>query len=124
MDALTQYDWPGNIRELQNVIERAVITSHLGKLDSGIYAITHSETGTAAPVSGNHSKAPAGKGIILTDAEIRQLEKENMIEALRVCNGKVYGRRSASEKLGLKPTTLLSRLKKMGITFEHWHNCN
>lgn len=124
MDSLIQYDWPGNIRELQNVIERAVITAHLGKLDSGISAIAPPVAGPALPVSASPAKGPGPKGIILTDAEIRQWEKENMIEALRVCNGKIYGQRSASEKLGLKPTTLLSRLKKMGITFEHWHNCN
>jgi len=44
-----------------------------------------------------------------------------MIKALSVCNGKIYGPRSASEKLGIKPTTLISRLKKMGITPDDWH---
>lgn len=117
--SLTQYDWPGNIRELQNIIERAVITSHLGKLDSGISSIARLGAGATAP--SGHTKNHIDKRGILTYAEIRQLERENMIEVLRVCNGKIYGPRSASEKLGIKPTTLISRLKKMGITPDDWH---
>ena len=122
IESLTQYDWPGNIRELQNVIERAVITSHLGKLDSGISSIAH--LGVSATAPSVQTKDHIDKRSILTDAEIRQLERENMIEALRVCNGKIYGLRSASEKLGIKPTTLISRLKKMGITLDDWHGRN
>ncbi|ODA40897.1 sigma 54-interacting transcriptional regulator [Desulfosporosinus sp. BG] len=122
IESLTQYDWPGNIRELQNVIERAVITSHLGKLDSGISSITHLGVSPTAPSV--HTKGHIDKRSILTDAEIRQLERENMIKALRVCNGKIYGPRSASEKLGIKPTTLISRLKKMGITLDDWQGRN
>lgn len=122
IEFLTQYDWPGNIRELQNIIERAVITSHLGKLDSGISSITY--LGVSATTPGVHTKGHIDKYSILSDAEIRQLERENMIKALSVCNGKIYGPRSASEKLGLKPTTLISRLKKMGITLDDWHGRN
>ncbi|MDR3599441.1 MAG: hypothetical protein P4L49_02990 [Desulfosporosinus sp.] len=47
-----------------------------------------------------------------------------MIEALSVCNGKIYGPRGASAKLGLNPTTLISRLKMMGITLDDWHGRN
>lgn len=122
IESLTKYDWPGNIRELQNVMERAVITSHLGKLDSGISSIAHLTVSTTA--RGVQTTGQIDKGGILTDAELRQLERENMIEALRVCNGKIYGPRSASEKLGIKPTTLISRLKKMGITLEDWNGSN
>ncbi|AET69859.1 transcriptional regulator containing GAF, AAA-type ATPase, and DNA binding domains [Desulfosporosinus orientis DSM 765] len=122
IELLTKYDWPGNIRELQNVIERAVITSHLGKLDSGISSIAH--LGVSATAPSVHTKDHIDKRGILTDAEIRQLERENMIKALRVCNGKIYGPRSASEKLRIKPTTLISRLKKMGITLDDWHGRN
>lgn len=119
---LTQYDWPGNIRELQNIIERAVITSHLGKLDSGISSITN--LGASATTPSIHTRGHIDKQSILSDAEIRELERENMIKALSVCNGKIYGPRSASEKLGIKPTTLISRLKKMGITLDDWHGRN
>jgi formate hydrogenlyase transcriptional activator len=120
IESLKQYDWPGNIRELQNIIERAVITSHLGKLDSGVSSIAYLGDKVTDPTV--HTKGCyTDKLSVLTDAEIRQLERENMIKALSVCNGKIYGPRSASEKLGIKPTTLISRLKKMGITPDDWH---
>jgi len=122
IESLTQYDWPGNIRELQNVIERAVITSHLGKLESGSSSIAH--LGVSATAPSVQTIGHSDKRSILTDAAMRQLERENMIEALRVCNGKIYGPRSASEKLGIKPTTLISRLKKMGITVDDWQGRN
>jgi transcriptional regulator with GAF, ATPase, and Fis domain len=115
IEALSQYDWPGNIRELQNIIERAVITSHLGKLNFDIPSGIHLGIDAIAKVS-----RQIGKHKILTDAEIRSLEKDNLIEALRLCNGKIYGPRGASEKLGIKPTTLISRMKKMGIAMSDW----
>jgi len=90
--------------------------------NSGISSIAHLEVSATAP--GVHTKDHIDKRNILTDAAIRQLERENMIKALRVCNGKIYGPRSASEKLGIKPTTLISRLKKMGITLDDWHGRN
>lgn len=113
VDALTVHDWPGNIRELQNVIERAVITSSLDQIESPASAgqslsyVPVGEVRSPKSVSGGHE--------ILTENEIRSLEKENIIKALRLCNGKIYGRRGAGEKLGIKPTTLISRMKKMEI---------
>jgi len=113
IDALTVHDWPGNIRELQNVIERAVITSRLDQIDSPVSAgqsftsVSVGEVRSTKPISSEHE--------ILTENEIRSLEKENIIRVLRLCNGKIYGRRGAGEKLGIKPTTLISRMKKMNI---------
>ena len=113
IDALTLHDWPGNIRELQNVIERAVITSQLDQIDSPASA---RQSFTTVPVGEIHSAKPVATGhVILTENEIRSLEKENIIRALRLCNGKIYGRRGAGEKLEIKPTTLISRMKKMKI---------
>ena len=113
IDALTLHDWPGNIRELQNVIERAVITSQLDQIDSPASA---RQSFTTVPVGEIHSAKPVATGhVILTENEIRSLEKENIIRALRLCNGKIYGRRGAGERLGIKPTTLISRMKKMKI---------
>jgi transcriptional regulator with GAF, ATPase, and Fis domain len=110
IEALSRHDWQGNIRELQNVIERAVITSSLGKLNFDIPSGIHLGISAIASASG-----PTGKHKILTDAELRRLEKDNLLEALRICNGKIYGPSGASELLGIKPTTLISRMKKMGI---------
>lgn len=122
IDFLTQYDWPGNIRELQNVIERVVITSHLGKLDSAISPIIH--LGDSITALSPHTEDHNDSCGILTDAEIRHLERENVIKALRICNGKIYGPRGASELLGIKPTTLISRLKSMKITLDDWYVSN
>lgn len=114
IEALTMHNWPGNIRELQNVIERAVITSRLDQIDC---VSPISPTSAAAPSTQDQSVIMGhGEGGILTENELRTLEKENIIRALRLCNGKIYGPRGAGKKLGVKPTTLISRMKKMEIT--------
>jgi len=107
---LTQYDWPGNIRELQNIIERLVITS---QPDQVLLELLRPR-GDEGEKSGPEAGAPAGHRL-LTDAELRELEKENMREAMRMTNWKIYGPRGAAELLAINPTTLISRLKKLGI---------
>ena len=104
---LQQYDWPGNVRELQHVIERAVITSTGGRLNV--------ELPSAAKA------APCARGCrrrrrqVRTDAQIRQLEADNIRAALKAANGKVSGPGGAAQLLGVKPTTLASRIKALGI---------
>lgn len=114
IERLTRYDWPGNIRELQNVIERIVISNHLGRLDPGtVRKFDADEKGCRFP------DVPQGidqSGPLLTYRQIRKLERKNIILALAVCNGKVSGPGGASELLGLKATTLFSRIKALGIT--------
>lgn len=107
---LQRYDWPGNVRELQHVIERAVITSIGGRLNIDLPDQTANEPVASAPEA---EKSMA----VRTDAEIRQLEKENLLTALRATGGKVSGPGGAAELLGVKPTTLASRLKKLEIEF-------
>lgn len=104
---LQQYDWPGNVRELQHVIERGVITSSAGRLNIELPASTHNAPKSAAP--------PTESAIVRTDAQIRQLEAENIRAALKVAAGKVSGPGGAAELLGIKPTTLASRIKTLGI---------
>jgi transcriptional regulator with GAF, ATPase, and Fis domain len=103
---LQQYDWPGNVRELQHVIERAVITSTGGRLNIELPSLT--KTGRA-------SEAPLADPGVRTDAQIRQLEADNIRAALKAANGKVSGPGGAAQLLGLKATTLASRLKALGI---------
>ncbi len=62
------------------------------------------------------SESSPGSGRILTDAEVRKLEADNIRAALRVADGKVYGPGGAAELLGVKPTTLASRMKSLGLT--------
>ena len=109
---LQGYDWPGNVRELQNVIERAVITTQRGRLH---FILPDDEN------SGDSAKAPAyvsdhdNDWEVVPESEMRRRERENIIAALKMSKWKVYGRGGAAEMLGIKPTTLTSRMKKMDI---------
>ncbi len=104
---LQAYDWPGNVRELQNVIERALITSRGKQLRVDLPESSESGTGVQSTV--------AGEDPVLTEAEMRRLEKENLRRALRQTRWKIYGPDGAAELLGVKPTTLVSRIKKLGL---------
>ncbi len=104
---LSGYDWPGNCRELQNVLERAVITAQGGRLNLELPAL--------APESARRPAGEDGPARILTDAEVRSLERQNTLSALERCHWRIYGPDGASELLRVRPTTLVSRLKKMGI---------
>ena len=103
---LQQYDWPGNVRELQHVLERAVITSTGSRLNVEL---------PAASGAGRIPEASAAAESVRTVAEIRQLEADNIRAALKAANGKVSGPGGAAELLGLKPTTLASRIKTLEI---------
>jgi transcriptional regulator with GAF, ATPase, and Fis domain len=103
---LQQYDWPGNIRELQNVIERAVILSKGGRLRLDIALADLPATATSA------SDVPEG---ILTDRECRARERANLIKAVERTDGRIYGAGGAAELLGINPTTLASRLRALKV---------
>jgi transcriptional regulator with GAF, ATPase, and Fis domain len=107
---LESQDWPGNIRELQNVIERAAILSTGDRLALERALPQVVETPVAkAPVSDDRPS-------VLTDAEMRRFERDNIMKALKHAAGKVNGAGGAAELLGLKPSTLTSRMKAMGIS--------
>lgn len=109
---LQGYDWPGNVRELQNVVERAVITSQGGALhfvlpDDGDVSGATWETGDDAGLGDGAEVVP--------EAEMRRRERQNVIAALIKSGWRIYGRGGAARLLGIKPTTLASRMKKMHI---------
>jgi transcriptional regulator with GAF, ATPase, and Fis domain len=104
---LQQYDWPGNIRELENVIQRAVILSKGVRLRLDI-ALADLPTPAAA--------APDLPEVILTDRECRARERANLVKALQRTDGRIYGAGGAAELLGINPTTLASRLRALKIT--------
>jgi PAS domain S-box-containing protein len=110
MNQLQTYDWPGNVRELQNVIERAVITSQSGKLRFDLPAGKVSRE-ISAPTSKGHETGER----ILTFEEIKQLDRDNILAALKQTGGKVFGTGGAAKLLGTRPTTLASRIKRMGL---------
>ena len=108
--SLKSYDWPGNVRELKNVIERAVILSSgtVLRLDLSMPAIRPS----AAPMSAN----PAQDDEVLTEKAMRELQKANIVKALKQANWKVSGKGGAAELLGLRPTTLADRIRSLKIS--------
>ena len=107
---LQEYDWPGNVRELKNVIERAVILSpgNVLRLD---LSMPHAREARPQEI------APAAKTItgILTEKEMREYQKQNLIAALRETNWRVSGPDGAAALLGVKPTTLADRVRSYGI---------
>jgi transcriptional regulator with GAF, ATPase, and Fis domain len=108
--AIGAYDWPGNIRELKNVIERAVILSQGSNLRLEL------SLPEKAPETDKASAAtPVVPGGILTDKQIRELQKQNTLAALRQSQWRVSGENGAAELLGIKPTTLNDRIKSYGI---------
>jgi len=106
---LQNYDWPGNIRELRNVIERAVILARGGVLEFDFPSgEEHAETRPA-----NRTVADGSATEYLTEAEIKQRERNNILAVLEKTGWRIKGPGGAAELLGVKPTTLISRLKKM-----------
>jgi transcriptional regulator with GAF, ATPase, and Fis domain len=104
---LQAYDWPGNVRELQHALERACIVAADGRLRFDFPEIALKQR--AKSLESNSIKH------ILTDREVRAFEANNIKAALTECNGKVYGSKGAALLLGMKPTTLNSRIKALGI---------
>lgn len=110
---LMQYSWPGNVRELQNVLERAAILARNGRV-----RVDLPDTGTAALPGRKQPAAAAAKPAVLTEDDRRERDRVNILAALDVCGGKVFGRGGAAELLDIKPTTLASRIKTLGIRYE------
>jgi transcriptional regulator with GAF, ATPase, and Fis domain len=109
LEPLQAYDWPGNVRELQNVVERAAILAQRGEWQFDLPA----RRGQASVVP--TSDAAPASGSIVTETEMRRRERENLRMVLERAGGKVHGPGGAAELLGVKPTTLISRLKKFGL---------
>ena len=99
MNAFVAYDWPGNVRELQNLIERAVIRSD----DNGVLP------NPLPPSQGNTTPATAAQGTL------RDHEAALILQTLRAAGGMVGGPQGAAARLGLKRTTLVSKMKRLGI---------
>jgi DNA-binding NtrC family response regulator len=112
---LQTYDWPGNVRELRNVVERAVILARGGVLEFDL-PITVQAVPAPRPVPrGDSPAAGPAQPKFLTEAEIERFERDNLVAGLEAANWKISGPDSAAELLGVKPTTLLSRMSKWGV---------
>jgi transcriptional regulator with GAF, ATPase, and Fis domain len=111
IETLQCYEWPGNIRELRNVIERAVIFARGGALEFDVPA-----TGSALDlISLGPRDVDQAEPEYLTEAEMRRRERENIFAVLQKASWKIKGVDGAAELLGVKPTTLSSRMEKMGL---------
>jgi transcriptional regulator with GAF, ATPase, and Fis domain len=108
---LEAYAWPGNIRELQHVIERAVLLSsgRVVRLE-GVLAEADDDK-HAEPAAPPHDTTPD----IIPEVEWKQRERQNLRLALRVADGRIYGAGGAADLLGINPTTLMSRLNALGL---------
>jgi transcriptional regulator with GAF, ATPase, and Fis domain len=107
LQQLERHPWPGNVRELQNAIERAWIVAPRGPLRFDGLGSVAAPKRRAAPAD----EPPA----VRTRADLRDEERRNLIAALRATGGKVFGTGGAAELLGMKPTTLSSRLRALAI---------
>jgi len=117
VERLKGYHWPGNIRELENVIERAAITAVDGRLriDLPRTLEPHNDQRAAAEAHAAPDRARTRPEALLTEVERKALEMETIRQALRSTGGRVAGADGAAQLLGLKPTTLYSRLQRFKI---------
>jgi len=99
MDALIRYDWPGNIRELQNFVERAVILSQSRTLSAPISELARPHESTfAAPIT------------------LEEAERQHILRALRETQWILGGSTGAANRLGMPRTTLIYKMRRLGIT--------
>jgi formate hydrogenlyase transcriptional activator len=100
MDALVNADWPGNIRELENFIERCVILTQGDELN----------------VPRSELRRSGGRSVIAAASTFEQAEKQAILDALKVSDGRIAGRGGAAERLGLKRTTLQNKMRRLNIS--------
>ena len=105
---LAAYDWPGNVRELQNTVERAVILSRGGPLRFDL-------AGSDATDASRPRIQSASKPDLLTRDELKRQERDAIVAALKQTGGKVFGPGGAAKLLGMKPTTLASRITALRL---------
>ena len=108
-ESLKAYDWPGNVRELKNVIERAVILSPGKRL-----RLELSAPGQAVSVP-DEDRQVAAPADILTEEQMREFNRNNIVKALEKAGWRVSGDGGAAELLGVRPTTLADRIRSYGI---------
>jgi len=108
LEELTKYDWPGNIRELEHLIERSVLL-----------ASTDTIQDIHLPRRKKHTDSDSGHGEIAIKT-INENEKEHILKTLKYTKGRIGGAGGAAELLGLPTSTLNSRIKKLGIRREHF----
>jgi formate hydrogenlyase transcriptional activator len=113
--ALQQYHWPGNIRELENLIERAVILAHGAELLIPLSEMKPVTKTAASAVTAIPRETPAETPPV-ESSSLESIEREHILRVLQETNWVVGGSEGAAARLGLKRTTLQARMKKLGIS--------
>src|SRR6201993_591335 len=121
MKGLRNWDWPGNIRELENFIERAVLVTRGKSLEAPLGELrktnaegsVHTDLDEGKQAAGERANSPNDKSSAANEYERKQ--RDQIIRALTACKGRVGGADGAAARLGMNRTTLLSRMKKLGI---------
>jgi transcriptional regulator with GAF, ATPase, and Fis domain len=112
---MLNYHFPGNVRELRNLIERAVVMAKTSDQRLSLH-LPKARIPIAVPAPA--PQAPTGQAAgeqVIPAARFREMERENIVNALRRCNGKISGRHGAAALLGLKPSTLSYQMKALGV---------
>ena len=105
MNALRSWDWPGNVRELENFVERSVILTNGPSLKAPLAELRTGEAETSKK-----------------DTKLETAEREHILRILRETGGVISGPRGAAARLGLKRTTLQSKMQKLGINRQDYQN--
>ncbi len=114
VDAMRRYDWPGNIRELKNVIERAVILSPRDSLRLDL-SLPSGASQVVAQAAKALSVSATNEIDFVSDQEMKLLQRDNMMRALEYSGWRISGKGGAAELLGLKPSTLTDRMRSLGL---------
>jgi transcriptional regulator with GAF, ATPase, and Fis domain len=121
MKGLTTWEWPGNIRELENFIERAVIVTRGKSLEAPLEELRRTNTAAFPDIEQHSGEQVAGETIDSQNyktsvaAEYERKQRDEIIRALTACRGFVGGAYGAASRLGMKRTTLIWRMRKYGI---------
>ena len=124
MKGLTAWDWPGNIRELENFVERAVILTRGKSLEAPLGELRRPKKDEPAPTSAPGSEEDIARIVRVTiasmkgknaDGEHAKKQHDEIVRVLAECKGRVGGAEGAAARMGISRTTLISRMKRLGI---------